>query len=199
MARLGARYPHRVFEARPRSQGIGIASRHPLAKGRVDMLGLRFLPAAVAVLRAPGYDLQVACIHLVPPQAGFVHSDDLWALYRKNKALQLRQVEFLLRGLDANAPAIVLGDMNEWPGQAAVAELAKAGFGDSCQAPASRCGPTWPGHTLNFPATFRIDYILGRGVRFADPAVLQAGGSDHYPVAARVMIEPRKFAEGTAQ
>ena len=53
--------------------------------------------------------------------------------------------------------------------------------------PGRRCGPTWPGHTLNFPATFRIDYILVRGVRFADSAVLEAGGSDHYPVAARIV------------
>jgi endonuclease/exonuclease/phosphatase family metal-dependent hydrolase len=37
------------------------------------------------------------------------------------------------------------------------------------------------------PVGERIDYILGHDVRFADSAVLEAGGSDHYPVAARIL------------
>lgn len=40
---------------------------------------------------------------------------------------------------------------------------------------------------MAIPALFQIDHILGRGVRFTDVAVLEAGGSDHFPVAARIL------------
>lgn len=187
-ARLGARYPHRLFRPAPNAQGIGIASRLPLADGRVEALGLGILPSLAVTVRASQFELRLACVHLIPPQAGFAVRDDLWDMYHENKTLRLGQVSELLNHLnDTGLPAIIMGDLNEWPGQAAVAELAKAGFRDSCYASGSDCGPTWPGHTLNFPATFRIDYILGRGVKFADSAVLEAGGSDHYPVAARIV------------
>ena len=197
-ARLGSRYPHRLLEPHPNAQGIGIASRHPLADGRVDMLGLRFLPSLMVTVRVPSAEIHIACIHLVPPQAGFGKSDDLWATYQINKSRRLGQIAELLKRLDGlDMPAIIMGDMNEWPGQAAVAALAEAGFRDSCYAPGGHCGPTWPGRTLSWPATFRIDYILGRDVRFADSAVLEAGGSDHYPVAARI-VAVSKPPESTA-
>jgi len=186
-ARLGGRYPHRLFRPNPHAQGIGIASRYKLSDGKMDMLGLMFLPSLSASLQGPYMQVHVACGHLIPPQAGFGQSGDLWATYRFNKSRRLAQVDALLNHLDGvEAPAIILGDMNEWPGQAAVAELTNAGFRDSCLGRHSRCGPTWPGHTLNFPATFRIDYILGRDVVFTDAAVLEAGGSDHYPVVAKI-------------
>jgi hypothetical protein len=40
---------------------------------------------------------------------------------------------------------------------------------------------------------------MGRGVSFLDAAVLEAGGSDHYPVVARVIVGPRQLVEGYAQ
>jgi endonuclease/exonuclease/phosphatase family metal-dependent hydrolase len=186
-ARLGKRYPHRLFRPNPNAQGVGIASRYELSDGKVDMLGLRFLPSLSARVQGPHMQVHVACVHLIPPQAGFGQSDDLWATYRFNRSRRLAQVDALLNHLDGvEAPAIILGDMNEWPGQAAVTELTKAGFRDACLGRRSRCGPTWPGRSLNFPAAFRIDYILGRGVVFTDAAVIEAGGSDHYPVVAKI-------------
>ena len=85
-------------------------------------------------------------------------------------------------------PAIVLGDMNEWDGQAALTILAEAGFRNACHAKASRCGPTWPGRAVPVPAVVRIDHILGRGVEFRQAVILNSGGSDHYPVAARFAV-----------
>lgn len=194
VARLGARYPHRLLEPHPDAQGIGIASRYELADRKVDMLGLRFLPSLAVTVRTPTLEARVACVHLVPPQAGFAHSDDWWATIQANKTLRLGQIGELLKQMDGHdMPTVIMGDMNEWPGQAAVAKLAKAGFRDSCYVPGERCGPTWPGLTLPWPATFRIDYILGRDVRFADSAVLQAGGSDHYPVVARVVATAKSL------
>lgn len=186
-ARLGDLYPHRLFEARPGVSGVGIASRHPLGDGEVLTLGLTYLPAVSATVR-PGADaIRVACVHLLPPHAGFKGRGNLWRKYRRNERLRVRQAERLLRHLDtAGGPALILGDMNEWPGQAAVSLIGAAGFNDACGGGAARCGPTWPGRTIPLPAMFRIDHIYGRGVAFEGTAILEAGGSDHYPVAARV-------------
>lgn len=125
----------------------------------------------------------------MPPLARFKKSVNIWDRYWRNQAIRVGQAEHLASHLDGyDMPAIVLGDMNEWPGQAAGTVLAKAGFGDPCNAPGRHCGPTWPGQTLYWPATFRVDHILGRGIKFTDAAVLEAGGSDHYPVAARFRV-----------
>lgn len=188
--RLGARYPHRVFAPSPDVQGIGIASRFPVSGGTVLALGLSFLPAVAATIRIGAQEVHIVCVHFVPPQAGFGLGGDLWERYQQNETFRLLQVERLLEHLETvDAPVLVLGDMNEWPGQAALTALAVAGFSDSCGLPDSRCGPTWPGHAVFFlPAMARIDYVLGRGVVFTQAAVLDAGGSDHFPVAARIRL-----------
>lgn len=194
-ARLGKRYPYRYFKPGPVTQGVGIASRHPLTDGRVLTLGLTYLPAVSATVRLKSGAVRLACVHLMPPLARFKKSVNVWKRYVRNEAIRVGQVERLLDHLDAaRLPAVIMGDMNEWPGQVAMAELAKAGFRDSCYGLGSDCGPTWPGRTLVWPATFRIDYILGRGVRFTDAATLEAGGSDHYPVAARFRLEVQPVA-----
>ena len=188
--RLGGRYPHRLFEPHPDAQGIGIASRYPMSDGAVLALGLNFLPAVAATIRVGSQKVHVVCVHFAPPQTGFGHGGNLWEKYQRNERFRLLQVKTLLEHLETvDAPVLVLGDMNEWPGQAALTALASAGFSDACGLRNNRCGPTWPGRATNFlPAVFRIDYVLGRGVAFTQAAVLDAGGSDHYPVAARIRL-----------
>lgn len=189
--RLGGTYPHRIFEPRRHTQGIGIASRLPLSDTRILTLDLPYLPVAAARVNLAGGHVNLACVHFIPPHSGFGQTDDLVQLYEDNRAIRVGQARRLLQHMDgAGGPAIVLGDFNEWPGQAALNTLQDAGFTDACHTRRSRCGPTFPGHVVPLPALFRVDHILGRGVSFTDTAVLQAGGSDHYPVAARFRIAP---------
>ncbi len=184
--RLGDTYPHRIFEPRRHTQGIGIASRLPLSDTRILTLDLPYLPVAAARVNLAAGRVNLACVHFIPPHSGFGQTDDLVRLYEDNRAIRVGQARGVLQYLDgAGGPAIVLGDFNEWPGQAALEALREAGFTDACHARRNRCGPTFPGHVVPLPALFRVDHILGRGVEFADAAVLEAGGSDHYPVAAR--------------
>lgn len=188
-ARLGGRYPHRYFKPGRMTQGVGIASRYPLVGGRILTLGLTYLPAVSATVRLKPGPVRVACVHLMPPFARFRKSVNVWKRYVRNEGIRVGQVRRLLKHLDAfQLPAIILGDLNEWSGQAAMTELATAGFTDACAGSGADCGPTWPGHAPPFPTLFRIDHIMGRGVGFTDAAVLEAGGSDHYPVAARVRV-----------
>lgn len=190
--RLGEEYPYRFFRPGRATQGVGIASRYPLADGRVLTLGLTYLPAVAATARTDSGPIRVACVHLMPPFARFRNSVNVWKRYLRNRGIRLGQVTELLKHLDSlDMPAVIMGDMNESPGQAAMAALAEAGFRDACRGASSRCGPTWPGPTMPWPAAIRIDHILGRDARFADAAVLEAGGSDHYPVAARVIVGSR--------
>jgi len=125
---------------------------------------------------------------------------NVWKRYVRNEGIRLGQAERLLDRLDAvGLPAVILGDMNEWQGATALSRLTEEGFGNACAGRGSRCGPTWPGPVLSFPALFRVDHIFGRGVTFRDAAVLEAGGSDHYPVAARFAIRPPETAQANAR
>lgn len=198
--RLGARYPYRLFEPRRAVGGIGIASRRPLADGEILDLDLPALPAAAATVDTGSATVRLACVHLMPPHAGFRQGGDLMARYRRNRALRVRQAERLVEALDRSGlPAVVMGDMNEWQGQEAVARLAAAGFADACGVSGSRCSATWPGAVVPLPAMFRIDHILGRGLAFTGAAVLDAGGSDHFPVAARLAADPNQHLKVASQ
>lgn len=198
--RLGSLYPHRLFESRHTVGGIGIASRHPLSDAEVLDLDLPTLPAAAGTVEIGSARVRIACVHLMPPHAGFRRGGDLIARYERNRDLRVRQVELLVEALDRAAlPAVILGDMNEWWGQDAIALLASAGFADACSASGARCGATWPGAVVPLPALFRIDHILGRGLAFTATAVLDAEGSDHFPVAARIVAPPAEPVKVSSQ
>lgn len=184
--RFSASYPYLLFEPHPTVQGIGIASRYRLSEGELLTLGLPYMPAVAATVHLDQEAVRIACAHFVPHIANFEPSDGIRDRYYRNRTIRTGQAQALLDHLNSNGnPAIVLGDLNEWKGQAALTELAEAGFRDACQAPDSRCGPTWPGRVSYGPALVQLDHILGRGIEFRQATVLGAGGSDHYPIIAR--------------
>ena len=187
--RLAAAYPYRVFVPGPTIQGIGIASRFPITDANLLELDLPHLPAVAATVRPDAGPVHVACVHFVTPFARFGPQAGLMERYYRHRKMRVGQARALLQHIDSvDMPAIVLGDMNEWEGQAALAVFADAGFRNACHARGSRCTATWPGRAVIGPAIFRIDHILGRGVDFRPAAVLNSGGSDHYPVVARFAL-----------
>ncbi len=187
--RFAETYPHRIFAPDPYIQGIGIASRVPLADTSLLELDAPYLPALAATMHPSTGPVQVACVHFVTPFARHGPKAGLADRYRRHKTMRMGQARALLRHIDSvDMPAIVLGDMNEWEGQAALTILSEAGFRNACHVQGSRCGATFPGGAIPAPAVFRIDHILGRGVEFRQAVVLNSGGSDHYPVAARFAV-----------
>ncbi len=190
-ARFASVYPHRVLVPGPGVHGIGLAGRFPLTDARLLTLGLPYLPAVASTMQTAAGPVRVACVHLVPPLARFGGYDSMTDRYYLNRSIRMDQARALLQHIDSAAmPAIVVGDMNEWEGQAALAILAEAGFRNACGVPGSRCAATWPGDVGYGLAIARVDHILGRGVEFRRAAVLNAGGSDHYPVVARFALMP---------
>lgn len=179
-------YPYLLFAPHPTVQGIGIASRYRLSEGELLTLGLPYMPAVAATVHLDQAAVRIACAHFVPHVANFEPSDGIRDRYYTNRTIRTGQAQALLDHLNSSGkPAIVLGDLNEWKGQAALTELVDAGFRDACQAANSRCGPTWPGRVSYGPAVVQLDHILGRGIEFRQTTVLEAGGSDHYPIIAR--------------
>lgn len=202
-ARFAEEYPHRLFQPGPTVHGIGIASRLPIQEREIVLDGMAHLPAAVAMVGLDEDRLLLACVHLMPPHGRIAGWSDAWDGWFRNRATRMEQARNILARLSGKELALILGDMNEVAGQAALTMMADAGFDDACNAGAATnasCGLSWPGAHIPWPAFVRIDHILGRGVRFSDSAVLDAGGSDHYPVATRVKPEVKSLeskASGT--
>lgn len=185
--RFGKTYPYRVFAPGPSVHGIGLASRIPVSRREIIRDGMSFLPAAAGSVSFDGEEIRILCLHLIPPHARIGGFGDAWQGYQRNRETRLAQARIAVGKLAAHGrPAVILGDMNEISGQAALGLLRDEGFVDACDMSGAECAATWPGALLSLPAMVRIDHIVGRGVRFADSAVLDAAGSDHYPMATRI-------------
>jgi endonuclease/exonuclease/phosphatase (EEP) superfamily protein YafD len=103
-------YPHRIFAPDPYIQGIGIASRYPLADTRLLELDVPYLPALAATMRPDTRAVHVACVHFVTPFARHGPKADLADRYRRHKTMRMGQARALLQHIDSmDMPAIVLG------------------------------------------------------------------------------------------
>lgn len=186
--RFSTLYPHRLLLPGSSVHGIGIASKFPLSNEAIIREGMSHLPAASASVSLGDGLVRIACVHLIPPHARPKEGETLWQRYVRNRGTRAIQAGIVIDSLaKAGGPAVILGDMNEWPGQTALSLFTDAGFADACESRRNRCGASWPGEAVAFPALFHIDHILGRDVRFADAAVLGVAGSDHYPLVARIL------------
>ncbi len=189
--RLGARYPHRSFEPRSGTWGVGMASKRPLSSAKVYLQKPHRMPALEAQLGGAEGPLTVACLHLFPSGAKQRKADGLFQTMHKNAALRTQQARAILARYPAEkGPVLLLGDMNEGVDGGAMAAFAGADFQRACDLATSKCGPTYPGATSALPAIWQVDHILGRGVTFESARVVRAGGSDHFPVTARLKPPP---------
>jgi endonuclease/exonuclease/phosphatase (EEP) superfamily protein YafD len=188
---LGADYPYRQFVPTKGTWGVGLAARVPIAGAQLVPVAPLKLPMLEARVVLQGKEVLVGCVHLNPPAGKHRKDDTLLVTLEKNAAVRKRQADWLVaRYAKLTTPALLLGDFNEERVGAAMKALELAGFANACDAPSSRCGPTFPGPQVPLPPVFTIDHVLGRGVTFTDGAVVRAGGSDHYPVTASLAIRP---------
>ncbi|HEX6946623.1 MAG TPA: endonuclease/exonuclease/phosphatase family protein [Acidimicrobiia bacterium] len=125
----------------------------------------------------PGSALNLAAVHLLDP----MHTP------RKVVTVRRRQVEALLewgRSRPQGEPQLVAGDFNASPTWPAYRRL--AGHWTDLVAEAGRARRTWgfpPGVRL-----FRIDHVLGSGLRAVDAGVVRVRGSDHAMVVVDLEV-----------
>ena len=187
---LGAKYPHRAFQPAKGTWGVGLASKRPLRAVEVVRQSPSRMPALEARVTLDGVDGTVTCVHWMPPGVKHHAGDSFADALKENAGLRGRQAAaFVARYAKARGPVVLLGDFNEEPGGAGLAALEDAGWSRAC-AVAGRCGATFPGPASPWPAVFTIDHVYVRGLAVTDARTVRAGGSDHFPVLARVRRGP---------
>lgn len=191
--RLGTRYTNSFVRARSSGTwGVAIVSRYPLLDARSFPQAPYRMPAAEArVVTAQG-TVRIACLHLFPPGAKRHGGEGFFAAMKENAVLRKQQAEHLVkRYAQERAPVVLLGDFNEEGDGDAVQTFQRAGFQSACGAADAHCGATFPGADSPFPAVFQVDHVLGRHLEFLEARVPHSGGSDHYPLFARFVLEGR--------
>ncbi len=186
--RLGREYRQRHLQTHKGSWGVGIATRHRLLRTEVFPQRPHRMPAMEADVLVNGRKLKVVCVHLMAPGSVHRKGEGLLESLPKNAELRDKQGQALVaRYAKEKLPVLLLGDMNEGRSGAAMQSFAAAGFLHACEGPEARCGATWSAKALTF---VEIDHILGRGLTLSGARVLEAGGSDHYPVEALFDFAP---------
>lgn len=186
-ASLAKDYPYRNFDAKVGTWGVGFASKVPLKNVRVGPVAPSKIPAMEATVSFDGTPLTLLCVHLNPPAGKHQKSDSFVQTLGKNADVRKKQAATLVaRYADTKTPVVLLGDFNEEPGGEALAALEKAGWARGCSLWSSSCSATWPGPTSPWPAVFMVDHVFARGLDFVVAKTLRTGGSDHFPVMAKL-------------
>jgi endonuclease/exonuclease/phosphatase (EEP) superfamily protein YafD len=184
---LASDYPHRHFAPQKGTWGVGLASKRPLKDVVVTPIAPSRIPSMEATVDVGGAPVRVVCVHLTPPMGKHRKSDDVFQTLEKNAAVREKQAATLVaRFAKTKTPVVLLGDFNEEPGGAALRALEKAGWARGCSVRGASCTPTFPGAVVAWPAVFLIDHVYARGMDFTDARTLRTGGSDHFPVTARL-------------
>ncbi len=185
-ARLGDRYPHRVFHFYERKAGgLAVLSKLPFDGDQLfDSPATSWFPAERFTVHAPVGDIQVLNVHLRPAidRNGWVTG------FFTTQAIRVTEVTAYAhraQHLTRDAmPTIVAGDFNEYSEGGAVEHLLATGL---ARGPA--VGPaTW--HYVDAAnqdlLRFDLDHILLGKLAARDARVLDVGTSDHRPVVATI-------------
>lgn len=159
--------------AADRQFGNVLLSRTPLRDVAVVELPYGAGPQARSALTAlvdgpDGTPVRVTSVHLQ-------HRDD-------NTPTRLDQLAALEAALPDDGPSVLGGDLNAGPGSPELAALDAAGWASAVDTAGDPAALT---HPSDDPAV-RIDWVLGRGVPFADARVLSDASSDHLPLVVAV-------------
>lgn len=161
--------------AADRQFGNALLSRTPLTDVEVIDLpygaGPQARSALTALVDGPGgTPVRVTSVHLQ-------HRD-------ANTPTRLDQLAALDAALPDDGPSVLAGDLNAGPGSPEVAALVDAGWTSALDTAGAAGALT---HPSNDPEV-RIDWVLGRGVTFADARVLADDSSDHLAVVTTVRV-----------
>ena len=190
-------------------KGQYLAERFAFAS-KTELRNLKFTPPEAglfgfytATLDFKDEPIQIFNVHLTPFQfkRGSGALDALAAL-SKTEENHAQEIDVVLKAIDLDQPAIILGDFNSISTMVAPQRLLKAGMSDAFAAlhkdPDKH--PTWSWPTRPIPLNFRIDYIF-HSVHFAakESQILRREGSDHALVYAVLTRRKESNIDGKAR
>jgi vancomycin resistance protein VanJ len=187
VAALAADYPYHTLTSRDQMSGVGLISRFPIEQSAAFALPPRNL-GLHTVVRVGGAPLHVVVAHLQPSRLG-VPLDQLAGAASAFYAFRLGEVAALKREVGAApAPLLLLCDCN-MPDTSQGHELIGTFLTDSFREAGWGFGHTSHLLPLPFP-TQRLDYIWhSAGLTALAAEVGQPGGSDHFPVVVRLVLD----------
>jgi endonuclease/exonuclease/phosphatase (EEP) superfamily protein YafD len=175
-------HPHSCVEPREDNFGIGLFSKHPLAKREIVYIGDALVPSIVATIDIGSGKLGVIATHPPPPWG---------AAYSRWRNEQLENLpDYIISSL----PLILLGDLNVTPWNYHFRKLLKrTELIDSSKGRGIQ--PTWPNY--NPLLWIPIDQCLhSRDVTILNKKIGANVGSDHYPVIVDFAILSAKHTAG---
>lgn len=190
-------YPHVSFLHARGAGGQAILSRLPLRDLRAQAAPEGgWFPALWAVVDWHGEPVQILALHLRPPVSdggsyvsGYWQSDDI----------HTAEIAAHWPLVDAEMPAVVLGDFNEGAGGAAIEWLEARGMRNALPE-FDPDAHTWRWQTWIGRITHDLDHVLyGPGLDVLDARAEVIGRSDHIPIVVdlvrRDVIEPARADE----
>ncbi len=186
---LSADYPYHTFTSAERMSGVALMSRFPIRAVASFPLPPRNLSLHVS-LDVEGQPLDVVVVHLQPSRLG-VPLDRLPAAATTFYALRQGELAAIEREVHgARDPLVLLCDCN-MPDTSQAHEQMSAFLVDSFREAGWGFGLTSHFGPLPFP-TQRLDYVWhSAGLTALAISVGAAGGSDHFPVVARLVLISR--------
>jgi endonuclease/exonuclease/phosphatase family metal-dependent hydrolase len=180
---LGHRYPYRRYYHYPKAGGIAILSKWPITNKKYIKLPEGWHPHQIAFVRSPYGTLQIANVHLTPPLNEKEKTGLLANRQIKVANIHKQEARLIIQHLNPKMRTLVAGDFNEGDGGFAVRFFKDFGLNDVYDTHAR--GVTWHWPKSILPIAGRYDRIFySPQFKLLDVAVIQRGGSDHFPVLA---------------
>lgn len=174
---LNNSHPHSCVKPREDNFGMGLLSKHPLAKSDIVYIGNALVPSIMATINIGKDKLCVIATHPLPPWG---------ASYSRGRN---EQIEKLSDYISSSSPLILLGDLNVTLWSYHFRKLLNCtALIDSSKGRGIQ--PTWPSY--NPLLWIPIDQCLhSRDVAVLNKRIGEDVGSDHYPVIVDFAILPK--------
>lgn len=178
-AELSGDYPHMLFKQHHfGAGGLAVLSRRPVRETAYVAPEGGWFPALVVLVETAAGDLQIAVVHLHPPQGKPGTSGEAYSV----KAVRRGEIKSLLTHVETGRPTLILGDFNEDEQGLAIRHLTEQGYVNALTR-FGRADPTWRVNTGSGDAQARVDHILmSPDLECVGAEVMNRGESDHLPV-----------------
>jgi endonuclease/exonuclease/phosphatase (EEP) superfamily protein YafD len=181
-AGLDATFPYRWLDARAGASGVGVWSRLPMHAAK--RIGGYTFALVSAQIRIAGIstDPTVVVAHITGP---WPQPIDGWRRDLDRLPVTLLEVARQTGG----GPVIVAGDLNSTTDMRSFRGLLRNGYRDAVEQSGAGFEPTFPAD-WRLPPFIAIDHILTRSCTATSLRTIKIPGSDHWGLAATVMIPP---------